>query len=522
MTQAKKPTSRELRSLAKDGHYSLTREELAVFPSLIESMLHSYGRLEKLSRTLGASKSKLVPDISSRKGHRPTRSENPLGGWTWKCSIKVGRSPAGRLSGRRIVVKDNVAVAGVPMQNGSPLLRGFIPSIDATIVTRMLGAGGEIVGKSNCENLCVSGGSHTSYPRPVKNPRNPKYMAGGSSSGSAALLAAGEVDMAIGGDQGGSIRLPASWCGIVGLKPTIGLVPYTGIMGMDPQIDHTGPMANTVRDVALLLQVIAGRDGYDPRQLNTPATLPDYVSELQRGRGASGLRIGVVREGFGWPGISERDVDEGVKDAVYSSFGELGARVSDVSIPEHRDARHVWAGISLEGIWYNVTRDSGLEHAWCGPQDLGLVDRWERALRESAENLAENAKLISLAGAYAAKNHRGKYYALASNLRRELIRAYDRVFEKFDLLAMPTTPQKAQPFENHKLERTKHLKWELDLTGINLHNTCAFDATGHPAISVPCGVSNGLPIGLMLVGRYYDEATVLKGASAFEEKMPKV
>jgi len=529
MTKLRQPTNKELISLAKASHFSLTPEELAVFQSSIGGILHSYNRLDRLARTLGASESRSVSaTLSSRKGHRPTREENPLGAWAWKCSIRVrrptGRSSfAGKLEGKRIAIKDNVAVARIPMQNGSPMLRGFIPSMDATIVSRILEEGGEILGKSNCENLCVSGGSHTSYPEPVRNPRNPKYMAGGSSSGSAALLAAGDVDMAIGGDQGGSIRLPASWCGVVGLKPTTGLVPYTGIMGMDPLLDHTGPMANKVRDVALLLQVIAGRDGYDPRQLNTPPKLPDYVRELNKNKGATGLKIGIVEEGFNWPGLSERDVDKGVKESAYS-FGEIGAKVSEISIPAHRDARHVWAGVGMEGIWHNMTRDNGLEHAWCGPEDLQLVERWARALKESGDQMAENAKLISLAGNYVASTYNGRYYALARNLRRSLIRAYDNFFEKFDLLAMPTTPQKAQPFDgaggrrNGRSKKRMSLKRELDLTGINMNNTCAFDVTGHPAISLPCGTSQGLPLGLMLVGRYYEETTILCAASAFEKK----
>src|SRR5579885_2085971 len=412
MNHLSKPSIQELRRLALENHFSLTPEEVRVFYSLTAKTLKSYERMITL-----ANKARSNSNPRRGRGHLPSARENPLGAWAWKCSIKNERRTNGKLVGRTIAIKDNVAVAGIPLQNGSPLMKGFIPSVDATIVTRILEEGGEILGKSNCENLCVSGGSHTSYPEPVRNPRNPKYMAGGSSSGSAALLAAGDVDMAIGGDQGGSIRLPASWCGVVGLKPTTGLVPYTGIMGMDPLLDHTGPMANKVRDVALLLQVIAGRDGYDPRQLNTPPKLPDYVRELNKNKGATGLKIGIVEEGFNWPGLSERDVDKGVKESAYS-FGEIGAKVSEISIPAHRDARHVWAGVGMEGIWHNMTRDNGLEHAWCGPEDLQLVERWARALKESGDQMAENAKLISLAGNYVASTYNGRYYALARNLRR--------------------------------------------------------------------------------------------------------
>ncbi len=163
-----------------------------------------------------------------------------------------------------MALKDNVALAGVPMMNGASTLEGFVPASDATIVTRMLDAGATILGKAVCEHFCLSGGSHTSDPGPVHNPHRIGYSAGGSSSGSGALVAAGEVDLAIGGDQGGSIRIPASYCGIVGMKPTHGLVPYTGVMPIETTIDHTGPMTASVGDNALLLEVLAGPDGLDP------------------------------------------------------------------------------------------------------------------------------------------------------------------------------------------------------------------------------------------------------------------
>ena len=160
------------------------------------------------------------------------------------------------------------------MMNGTSTLEGYVPDVDATIVTRILDAGGFILGKAVCESLCFSGGSHTSDTGPVRNPHNTDYTTGGSSSGSAALVAAGEVDLAIGGDQGGSIRIPASWCGIYGLKPTYGLVPYTGIFPIELTLDHTGPMARSVADVALLLEAIAGPDGLDPRQRAVCSLMP--------------------------------------------------------------------------------------------------------------------------------------------------------------------------------------------------------------------------------------------------------
>ena len=211
---------------------------------------------------------------------------------------------SGKLAGKKIALKDNVSLAGVPMMNGASTLEGYTPDTDATIVTRILDAGGTIIGKTHCEYFCFSGGSHTCAAGPVHNPHRMGYSSGGSSSGSAVVVATGEADMAIGGDQGGSIRIPASFSGIYGMKGTHGLVPYTGVMPIEVTIDHTGPMTRNVRDNALLLEVLAGADGLDPRQGTLKVS--NYTEAL--GGGARGLRIGVVKEGFGHPS-SEADVD---------------------------------------------------------------------------------------------------------------------------------------------------------------------------------------------------------------------
>ena len=490
----------DLEALARANHFTLADGEAAVFGRMINQILLSYQRLDAIAESN-------KPDKHARgRGHFPRRKENPFGAWAWKCSIKATKT--GQLAGKKIAIKDHVSVAGIPMVNGSPLLEKFIPDEDATVVKRILEAGGEIVGKSRCENLCVSGGSHTSYPEPVRNPRNRDYMAGGSSSGSAALLASGEVDMAIGGDQGGSIRIPASWCGVVGLKPTWGLVPYTGAFPLERTIDHLGPMANSVEAVALLLEAIAGRDGLDTRQGETPSKLPRYSRNLRAG--AKGLKIGVVKEGFAWEGLSEKDVDETVKQAA-SSFKELGAAVNLVSIPEHRDGFHVWTGITIEGTWNTVVRDNGLEHTGAGGGNPHLVESWAKTRKARSDELPPTMKLITLAGNYMGEKYNGRYFALAQNLRRWLKRIYDRALSKYDLLLMPTTPQKAQPLGNMGLEEY------LDATLLNLYNTCPFDVSGHPAISIPCGTSGGLPVGLMLVGMHFEESSVLRAAFALEQ-----
>ena len=231
-------------------------------------------------------------------GSRPTQEADPLNAIVRRCSVKG--SPSGRLAGKRVGLKDNICVAGIPSTSGSRVMAGYVPDMDATIVTRLLDAGAEIVAILNMDDFAFSGSGHISAYGPVLNPHDREHLAGGSSGGSAAALYYDDIDMTIGCDQGGSIRTPASWCGVVGLKPTFGLVPYTGIFSADATIDHVGPMGRSAVDVALMLEVIAGRDPLDPRQQNVP--VQRYTEALDRGRGrtadrrlARGIRSGGLR-----------------------------------------------------------------------------------------------------------------------------------------------------------------------------------------------------------------------------------
>ena len=285
----KRPTVEEIFRIADAYNLNPSPADVDSYIELSQPILDSYARLDQLTAPT------LPVKYPRSPGARPQPEDNPLGAWYWRCDISGPQG--GLLSGKTVAIKDNVCVAGVPMMNGTSVLEGYVPDVDATIVTRILDAGGSIRGKAVCESLCFSGGSHTSDTGPVHNPHDPTRTAGGSSSGSAALVAAGEVDMAIGGDQGGSIRIPASWCGIYGLKPTYGLVPYTGVFPIELTLDHTGPMARTAADVALMLEAIAGPDGLDPRQ---QAGLSGQAYTQALTGDVSGLRIGIVQEGL-WP-----------------------------------------------------------------------------------------------------------------------------------------------------------------------------------------------------------------------------
>jgi len=496
----RKPPIGELQRIARVYGLDMTTDDLGSFRTLMDGVLASYRRLDQFTE----------PTLSVKyprdAGHRPSASENRLNAWYWKCSIKGATS--GPLAGKKIAIKDNVCVAGIPMMNGSNVLEGFVPDVDATIVTRILDAGGEIVGKAVCEHLCFSGGSHTSDTGPVLNPHDPKRSAGGSSSGSAALVAGRECDMAIGGDQGGSIRIPSSYSGAVGHKPTYGLVPYTGVFPIELTLDHTGPIARTAADCALLLEVIAGPDGLDPRQ--SSGVRKEAYTKMLTGD-ARGLRLGIVGDGFGWPN-SEPDVDKMVRD-VAQRLTRVGATVSEVSIPLHRDGLHIWNAIAVEGATMLMVSGNSMGTNWKGHYTTSLLDFYGRSRRVRANDLSETVKLVILLGQYMQDNYHGRYYAKAQNLARVLREAYDEAFKNVDLLVMPTLPLKATLLPAANASREDYVARALEM----IANTCPFDVTGHPAVSVPVGMSTGLPVGMMLVGRHWEDGAVLRAADAFQK-----
>ncbi len=500
MSTVRRPTLEQMQEVVNSLHLSMSQGEVAEYLEVLEGTFQAYDRVNQLPDFLPSVRYPRTP------GYRPGANENQLNAWAVKTDVRG--APHGPLSGKRVVLKDNICLAGVPMMNGASTLEGYVPDIDATLVTRILDAGGTIVGKAHCEYFCLSGGSHTSAHGPVHNPFKHGYSAGGSSSGCGALVGAGEVEMAIGGDQGGSIRMPASYSGCYGMKATHGLVPYTGVMPIEATIDHTGPMTATVVDNALLLEVIAGADGLDPRQYDVQVEKYSYTTAL--GRGVSGMRIGLVTEGFGWPS-SEPDVDAKVRDAAERLRG-AGAIIEAVSIPMHLDGAAIWTPFALEGLVAQMMHGNGMGFIWKGLYTTSLLDahaNW----RARADELSRTLKISMLAGEYFIKHHRGHFYAKAQNLGRLLRKTYDDVLARYDLLMMPTLPMKATPLPpaNAPLALWCQRGFEM------LPNTCPFDVTGHPAMNIPCGLNDGLPVGMMLVGKHYAETTIYRAAHAFEQ-----
>jgi amidase len=493
------PTNDDLSDIAARYRLGLDADDIESFRVLVTGALTSYDLVEKLYLAT-------VTDALVRPCAWPEEPANQLGAWYIRTAI--GPTADGPLAGRTLAVKDNIEVSGIPMMNGSATVEGFVPRLDATVVTRVLGAGATITGKAVCEDLCFSGGSHTSRTGPVRNPWDLARSAGGSSSGSAALVAAGEVDLALGGDQGGSVRIPAAFCGTVGHKPTYGLVPYTGAFPIENTLDHLGPITRTVRDAAVLLGVMAGPDGLDPRQRNVPPPV-DYLAGLDDG--VAGLRIAVVTEGFGIPGLSQPGVDATVRAAI-GTLAAAGAVVSEVSIPWHRDGLHVWNVIATDGATAQMIDGNGYGMNAAGRYDPDLMAHYAAGRRRHGAQLAETLKLTALAGRYAIDQGHGRHYAMARNLALELTAAYDAALADADVLVMPTLPIVASVLPGPGASREEQLARSLEM----IANTAPIDVSGHPAISVPAGLSDGLPVGLMIIGRHFEDARCLQVARAYE------
>jgi amidase len=499
MSKYQPPTQDDIAAAAARAGLDLSPAERAMFTRYGADLAFAYHRVDALEEWY-------PPVKYPRDGFtKPSAAENPYGAWLVQTAIKGAAS--GKLAGKRIAVKDTIAVADVPMTDGTDLLADYRPPFDATIVTRILDAGGEIAGKAVCEYLSFSSASHSAVTGMVENPVKPGYSPGGSSSGSAALVASGAVDMAIGGDQAGSVRIPSAICGLYGLKPTWGRVPYTGAVSSEFVIDHLGPITATVADNALLLECIAGVDPLDPRTAGSPA--PETYSAAL-GKSIGNLSIGIVEEGFGHRG-SMPEVDAAVRRAA-AEFSRLGAKVESFSLPSHRDALAVWLVFAMEGYYGNLMRGNGFggNHEgmqWCGLQDR--IATW----RDAPDRLPPNLKLGMLMGEDATARYRHGYYVKAMNLVRRMRAAYDEALTRYDLLLMPTVPAKARPLP--PLDASPETL--IDLAFENIDNTCPFNLTHHPAITVPCGIAEGCPIGLMLVGRHFAEATLYTAAHAFEQ-----
>ena len=409
--------------------------------------------------------------------------------------------PLPPLAGVPVGIKDVMSTREVRTTAGSKMLGNYIPPYDCTAVARMEAAGAVILGKTNCDEFAMGSSNENSAFRPVRNPRDLTRVPGGSSGGSAAAVAANMAVVALGSDTGGSIRQPASFCGVVGLMPTYGRVSRYGLIAFASSLDHIGPLARSVKDAAIVLRTIAGRDPMDSTSANLP--VPDYPSELEKD--IRGLRIGVAREYFG------DGLDDEVRHAVESAIDKLrslGCEMVPVSLPHTPYAIPTYYLIATAEASSNLARYDGVRY---GYRAEGVKSLSEMYRRSRDEGFGAEVKRRIMLGTYAlSAGYYDAYYLKAQKVRTLLTRDFEEAFRKVDAIVTPTSPSAA-----FRLGEKSNDPLAMYLADIY---TVTADLAGIPGISIPCGVTkNKLPIGLQILGKHFDEATILRLAHAYEQ-----
>ncbi len=408
--------------------------------------------------------------------------------------------PLPPLGGVPVAIKDVMVTRGLRTTAGSKILENYIPPYDCTAVARLEAAGAVILGKLNCDEFAMGSSNENSAYWPVHNPRDLERVPGGSSGGSAAAVAAGMAVATLGSDTGGSIRQPASFCGVLGLKPTYGRVSRYGLIAFASSLDHIGPLARTVKDVALVLRTIAGRDPMDSTSADVP--VPDYVEELERD--VRGLRIGVPKECFG------EGLDTEVRTSVEATIQKLagkGCEVVPVSLPHSAYAIPAYYIVATAEASANLARFDGVRYGFRSPEARTLSDLY-RKTRDGGFG-AEVKRRIML-GTYAlSAGYYDAYYLKAQRVRTLLTRDYEEAFQKVDALVTPASPTAA-----FKLGEKSGDPLAMYLADIY---TVTANLAGIPGVSVPGAPTKaGLPIGVQILGKHFDEATILRLAQACE------
>ncbi len=405
------------------------------------------------------------------------------------------------LTGIPVLVKDVIATRDIATTAASRILEGFVPPYDATVTARLREAGAVILGKANCDEFAMGSSTENSAFAVTRNPWDLDRVPGGSSGGSAAAVAARECLGALGTDTGGSIRLPAAFCGVVGMKPTYGRVSRYGVVAFASSLDQVGPLARDVRDCALLLGAIAGHDRRD--STSVPLPVPDYVARLDGD--VRGLRIGLPREYF-VEGM-QPEVETGVRAAL-ETLARMGAVIEAVSLPHSRYGIAVYYIVATAEASSNLARYDGVKYGRRSRAPAGLLDMY---CRTRADGFGREVKRRIMLGTYVlSAGYYDAYYLKAQKIRTLIRRDFTRAFERCDVLATPVAPSTAFRIGERMADPLAMYLTDICTTGISL--------AGLPAVSVPCGFDGaGLPIGLQIVGRPFGEAEVLRAAHAYEQ-----
>ena len=408
---------------------------------------------------------------------------------------------SGPLAGQTVAIKDNISTAGVRTTCGSAMLADYVPPYNATVVERLTDAGATIVGKTNMDEFGMGTTTETSAFGPTENPAAEGRVPGGSSGGSAAAVAAGEADFALGSDTGGSVRCPAAFCGVVGIKPTYGLVSRYGLVAYANSLEQIGPLAPTVEDAAGLLDVIAGPDPNDATTRAPPEDAEtDYVAAATGD--VEGLTVGVPTE-------LVEGADEGVRAVFDESLKELeaaGATVEEVSLPSVETAVQAYYVIAMSEASSNLARFDGVRYGTTGDTD----GNWNVSFAAAREaGFGEEVKRRVLLGTYAlSAGYHDKYYEQAQDARAWVKQDFDEAFDSVDVVASPTMP--VPPFE---LGESLDDPLQMYLADAN---TIPVNLANLPAISVPAGETEAGPVGIQFVGPAFGEATIVRAGSALE------
>lgn len=406
----------------------------------------------------------------------------------------------GPLAGVPIAVKDNICTRGVRTTAASRMLEDFIPPFDATVIQRLRDADAVIIGKTNLDEFAMGSSTENSAFGNTRNPWDLERVPGGSSGGSAAAVAASQAPLALGSDTGGSIRQPAAFCGVVGLKPTYGRVSRHGLIAMAPSLDHIGPLAGTVSDVALLLQVIAGHDEYDGTSARQ--AVPDYMAALNGD--IRGTRIGVVDE---YMAYAEPTVLTRIHEAI-DMLKSRGAVVETVSLPHTRYVPATYQAIMAAEASSSLARYDGIRYGH--RSNFATKSVVDLTARSRGEGFGPEVKRRVLLGTYILlKENQAQYFYKAQQLRQIIKREFDEALQKFDLLLMPAAPTPAFPLGS-RLDPQEMYRADLCTPALNL--------AGVPGISLPCGFVDGLPVGLQLVGRPFAEEVLLRVAKVYQDQ----
>jgi amidase len=492
------PLPDDLLRAAEREHLDLSPDESEELAAFAADFVRAFDDVEDLPDVQ-------VPVRYARTpGTRPSPQDDPVNAFV--RVLEIQGAPSGPLAGRRIGIKDNIAVAGVPITNGSRTL-SYTPLQDAVVVERILDAGGFIAGKLNLDDFSASGFGDTSVFGPARNPIDPGRSAGGSSSGSSAAVAAGLVDMALGVDQGGSVRMPAAACGLVGLKPTHGLVPTFGLTHMAHTLDCIGPIARTVEEVALLLSVIAGPDWRDP-QWTRGIELDDYLAATADS--VDGLRVGVVSEAMDLE-LCQPAVLSGV-EATADALRRAGAEVGEVGIPLWASGFPIWLGV-LVATWAPMLRDYSVGFGHFGLIEVERVHASSLVRHNQGHLLPWTIKLVLLVNAYLSEHYQGVPLARAHNQRLALRSALDDALERFEILLTPTVTRVAVALPEGRLTPVQAMSRIVSETRL----TCVTNVTGHPALAVPSGRDDdGMPTSAQVIGRRWDDRRVLAAGAVIE------